>query len=259
MKAIISLGVGFLVVMMFQCNPPGSLVIEHQVSGPMETNCYLIYDCKSKEAALIDVGGPVDSLIKLIRNRNLKLKYIFTTHCHFDHIEGVPAVREIFPEVQLCLNRQDLQDFVDAPAWALEHFGPTAFEEMKKDPFIQRWCDFDTARLGGTNIFLLDNQVFHLGDQVIKTVLKPGHSRGSICYYSGNNLFTGDILFNGRVGLTTGIIGTSAEDLIQSVRTLYSEFPDETNVYPGHGQFTTIGNEKTGNSEISLDTVNLQD
>ncbi|MFC2169542.1 MBL fold metallo-hydrolase [Acidobacteriota bacterium] len=72
------------------CTQSGDQVVLHQVTGPVETNCYLLYDAKSKEAALIDLGGPIDSLVAHIQDNNLKLKYIFATHGHMDH--GLPPV-----------------------------------------------------------------------------------------------------------------------------------------------------------------------
>jgi glyoxylase-like metal-dependent hydrolase (beta-lactamase superfamily II) len=75
---IITIVVGLILL---QCSQPGRLEVNHQVTG-LETNCYLLYDAKSKEAALFDVGGPIDSLINIIEENNLDLKYIFCTHGH---------------------------------------------------------------------------------------------------------------------------------------------------------------------------------
>jgi glyoxylase-like metal-dependent hydrolase (beta-lactamase superfamily II) len=70
----------------------------HQVTGPIETNCYLIYDLKSKDAALVDPGGTVAILTDFIKAKRLKLKYIFITHQHIDHTIGVPDIRRMFPQ-----------------------------------------------------------------------------------------------------------------------------------------------------------------
>ncbi len=67
----------------------------HQVTGPIETNCYLIFGTKSKEAALIDPGWQVDTLINHIRNNNLKLKYVFVTHGHIDHFYYIPEIKKL--------------------------------------------------------------------------------------------------------------------------------------------------------------------
>jgi glyoxylase-like metal-dependent hydrolase (beta-lactamase superfamily II) len=94
-----------------------------------------------------------------------------------------------------------------------------------------------------------------VGDIEVRTIFSLGHSRGSVCYYGGNALFSGDVLFYRKVG-RTDLEGMSWESLIRSVRKLYSLLPDETIVYPGHGQSTTIGSEKKNNTRISADRTN---
>lgn len=123
---------GFLFLAV-SCTRPGEIVVLHQVTGPVQTNCYLLVDAKSKEAALIDVGGPIDSLIAHIGENNLKLKYIFATHVHMDHVEGVPQMQEQFPKAKLCYNKDDYEDFLIVREWMEEHF-PEMIAEMNKDP-----------------------------------------------------------------------------------------------------------------------------
>ena len=79
----------------------------------------------------------------------------------------------------------------------------------------------------------------------------PGHSPGCVCYYAGNVLFSGDMLFYRSVG-NLDFLTSNTEDFIKSVRELYKLFPDSTLVYPGHNQLTDIGSEKKGNQRISL-------
>ena len=82
--------------------------------------------------------------------------------------------------------------------------------------------------------------------------LLPGHSPGGTCYYTGNILFSGDVLFYRTCGRTDTQYG-SREDQIKSLRKLYELFPDSTRVYPGHGQLTDIGSEKKENSRVTVD------
>jgi glyoxylase-like metal-dependent hydrolase (beta-lactamase superfamily II) len=86
----------------------------------------------------------------------------------------------------------------------------------------------------------------------IRAIHCPGHSPGGVFYYTGNSLFSGDVLFYRTVGRTDTQNG-SREDQIKSVRKIYELFPDETKVYPGHGQFTDIGSEKKENKYITVD------
>ncbi len=231
---------------------PGDLVVLHQVTGPVKTNCFLIYDDKTKEAALIDVGGPIDSLEDHIRENDLKLKYIFATHTHMDHVEGVPQIKERCPGALLGYNKEDYEDFLTFVDWIEENF-PDMAVEMKEIPEYRKWFEYDMSIFKKPDIYLEDGQTYKLGNLEIRTFLSPGHSRGSICFYVGDVLFSGDVLFHRQVG-RTDLKGGSKENIVSSVRRLYAELPDTTKVYPGHGEFTDIGSEKHENEEVTIDT-----
>jgi glyoxylase-like metal-dependent hydrolase (beta-lactamase superfamily II) len=212
---------------------------------------------KSKEAALFDVGGSIDSLTTHIKNNNLKLKYIFATHCHLDHIDGVPSLRKKYPNAQMCFNKEDFQDFIDTPGMVEKNVDPKDLEEAKQNPVIKKWFEIDPTTFGEIDIYLEDEQIYKLGNLKIRTILSPGHSRGSICYHVGNFLFSGDVLFYSKVG-RTDFFGGSGEEMVKSVRRLYTILPDDTKVCPEHGQFTDIGYEKIENEEVTIDEINLQ-
>jgi len=231
------------------CADSGGLRVAREITGPGGTNCYLIYDAVSKEAALIDVGGKVDSLLALIDDYDLELKYIFATHGHMDHMEGTPEMRERFPGAQFCCNGGDYEDFLVSREWALEHMDPGEISAMRQHPGYSKWFDYGMDIFKEPDVLLEDEQVYSLGDLKITALHSPGHSRGSICFHVGNALFSGDVLFCRSVG-HTGFMNGSMEQLTASVRRLYGELPDETVVYPGHGEFTDIGSEKTGNEVI---------
>jgi len=229
---------------------PESLKVVHQTTPPpIEMNCYLLYDEKSAEAAIVDVGGPVDTLMSVIEKNDLELKYIFITHCHPDHVYGLPAVKKRFPDAKICMSRADYEDAKLYTQWETV-MSPDEVAEIKKIPEVVKILSFDISTVCTPDIFLEDNQIYKLGDQEVRTIFSPGHSRGSVCYHVGNVLFSGDVLFYRTVG-RTDLEGMSWESLIESVRRLYSRLPDETIVYPGHMQFTTIGEEKKENAKIS--------
>ena len=237
-------------LLLLSCSPSGDLVVLHQVTGPIETNCYLVYDAESREAALIDIGGPIDTLVSHIEDNDLELKYIFATHVHMDHVEGVPSIQERFPQARVCYNKDDYEDFLISIGWMEEHF-PEMTAEMKTMPEIRKWFEYDLSIFKEPDIHLEDNQTYRLGNLEIRTLLSPGHSRGSICFHVDDALFSGDVLFFRRVG-RTDLLGGSEEAIIRSVRRLYSELPDATKVYPGHGDFTDIGSEKTLNEKVTM-------
>lgn len=231
------------------CSERTDLRVVREVTGPGETNCYLVFDTRSAEAALVDVGGAVDSLAAVIEAEGLSLKYIFATHGHMDHMEGTPAVRGLYPEAQFCCSAADYEDFLVCREWAIEHMDPREIEAMKQDPEYARWFAYDMSIFGEPDVLLEDGQSFALGDFTIRTIHSPGHSRGSMCLHVGNVLFSGDVLFHRQVG-HTGFMHGSMEQLTTSVQRLYRELPDATVVYPGHGEPTDIGSEKSENEVI---------
>jgi glyoxylase-like metal-dependent hydrolase (beta-lactamase superfamily II) len=244
---------GLLIVL--GCTKMSDFEIQRQITG-LETNCYLIYNPQSREAALIDVGGQIDSLLDTITDKRLKLKYFLFTHSHEDHTIGLPIIRDKYPEALVCMHRQEYNDMFLRKEWAYEFFGEEALKEWSKDLEFKKVLDFDPSTFGEPDIYVTDGQIFKLGEVEIRTILSPGHSPGGICYLVDNTLFSGDVLFHKSVGRIDGLHG-SREDQIQSVRRLYTLLPDNTVVYPGHGQSTTIGFEKQHNEKISADKTSL--
>jgi len=252
-RLFLLLGLPFLLI---SCAKSGELVVLHEVTGPIETNCYLLYDAQSKEAALIDVGGPIDTLVSHIQENELDLKYIFATHVHMDHVEGVPQIQKQFPDALVCYNKMDCEDFLNMPEWIKEHY-PEMYDGMMKNPKIKKWEEYDLSIYVNPDINLEDDQTYKLGNLEIRTILSPGHSAGSICFHVGDVLFSGDVLFYRQVG-RTDLLGGSKENIVKSVRRLYAELPDTTKVYPGHGKFTDIGTEKTENEEVTENALTIR-
>ena len=257
MNGICSLGIIFIVTAILAANnttPESLKVISQTLPPPIETNCYLFYDEISGEAALVDVGGPIDTLISVIKEKDLKLKYIFITHCHPDHVYGLPVVEKHFPDAKICMSRADYEDAKLYTQWE-KKLPPDDVAEIKKFPEVVKMMNFDISNVCTPDIFIEDNQTCKLGGLEIRTIISPGHSRGSVCYHVGNVLFSGDVLFYRTVG-RTDLEGMSWESLVGSVRRLYSLLPDETIVYPGHMQETTIASEKKENAKIPENKTN---
>ena len=238
------------------CTATGSLEVHQQVTGPIQTNCYLLYDTGSKEAALFDVGGSIDSLVAVIDENHLKLKYIFATHCHMDHIQGIPGLLETYPDPLIGFNRKDYEDYFKIVDWIEKNMDPSELTAMKSIPGVSQWFEIDPSEFVKPDFFLEDNQTYKLGKHRIRTFLSPGHSAGSICFHVGDMLFSGDVLFHRQVG-RTDLLGGSDEAIVESVRRLYRELPDSTIVYSGHGPSTDIGTEKEQNEEVTLKAANL--
>jgi hydroxyacylglutathione hydrolase len=233
------------------CTNSESFKVMREVTGPYQTNCYLIYGTKSKEAALIDPGWQIDTLVAFIKDNNLDLKYILITHGHSDHYYYVPELRKKFPKVKWGINMEDYKKIILCPNWPEKAYGREWMENTRKNAVENVYLEFDTKSAGEPDFFVEGNQTYKLGSVKIKTIHTPGHSPGCVCYYTGNVLFSGDMLFYRSVG-NLDFLTSNTEAFIKSVRELYRLFPDSTIVYPGNNQPTDIGSEKEGNERISL-------
>jgi glyoxylase-like metal-dependent hydrolase (beta-lactamase superfamily II) len=249
-KIRLSLSILFCLIQL-SCNTTETYKVIREVTGPYQTNCYLIYGTRSGEAALIDPGWRIDTLINFIKNNNLDLKYILITHGHSDHYYYVPQLKKQFPKVRWGVNREDFEKIILCPDWPAKAYGEEWVEQTRKNAEENVYLDFDTKSAGEPDFFVKGGQTYRLGSVKIKTIHTPGHSPGCVCYYTGNILFSGDMLFYRSVG-NLDFLTSNTEAFIKSVRDLYRLFPDSTIVYPGHNQPTDIGSEKKENQRISL-------
>lgn len=192
------------------------------LTGIMPTNCYILYDNDYKEAMVIDPGYEASEIVNFIKENGLKLKYIYLTHCHFDHIMGAAWLKEQ----------------IDAPISCLDKEKENCNDEnitMGKVAILKSI----TVKI---NKVFFENDEIQIGNLNFKVIHTPGHTSGSSCLYGDGILISGDTLFNGTYGrcdLPTGNI----QDIIKSIKTKLFTLPDSTIVYPGHGEATTIGKE----------------
>ena len=190
-----------------------------------ETNCYIVQDEKSKETMVIDAAGDVDKIIEMLDILQAKLKYIYLTHCHGDHIGGVKELKEKYGG-KIVAQRLAAENLRDPNINLTTYIG-------------------DKGLTIDTDARVDDNDLIHLGELEFRVIHTPGHTSGGSCLYceSEKLLFSGDTLFRvtwGRTDVPTG----NFEDVINSITKKLMILPDETIVYPGHGKSTMIREEK---------------
>jgi hydroxyacylglutathione hydrolase len=203
--------------------------------NPFQENTYIIFD-DTKECVIIDPGcytrGERNKLADFIKHKGLKPMRLINTHCHLDHIFGNVFVAETYG-LELEIHPEELPVLRRAP-WAGDMFGvPTP---PQADP----------------TVFIQEGDTICFGKTTLKSILAPGHSPGSLCFYNEQEgyLIGGDVLFYQSIG-RTDLPGGNFNQLIHSIKTKLWALPDETVVYTGHGGKTTIGFEKKHNPFIS--------
>jgi glyoxylase-like metal-dependent hydrolase (beta-lactamase superfamily II) len=241
---------GIVLTVLVSCNRTNEIVVERQITC-IHTNSYLVYDVISREAAIIDVAGPIDSLLAIVADRNLSVRYFLFTHGHYDHVMGLPGARDRFPEAKVAMTRQAYEDMQVQLEYGIETHGEEWLELMRQDPKTAAMLEFDPTEFGAVDIYLDDNQILTLGDRKIRVLHTPGHSRGHVCFGLDEGLFSGDLLYYQSAG-HTGWLGASDDELVASLCRMYRAFRPETTVYPGHDQYTTIGHEQENNERVIL-------
>ena len=196
--------------------------------GELAVNCWLAANEDTKEALVIDPGDEADRIRTFAEQKGWEIRYILLTHGHSDHMAGVEALREA-TGAPVCALREEEVLLLDART-NLSVFINHRPITVQADEFLD-----DGQKLTLCGIPL---QVFHT----------PGHTPGGCCFYcqEAGSLFSGDTLFQGSVG-RSDFPGGSMSELVRSVREKLLILPEETAVYPGHGERTTIGYEKKYN------------
>lgn len=192
--------------------------------GPIMTNVYVAACKKTKEAVIIDAGAESDQLVDAIEERGWKLKAVWQTHAHIDHVAGLNEVRA----------RSEAPIFLHAA------------DEPMYEMAVQQGMRFGfrIQPLPPVDQYVEEGQVVNVGELKAKVIFLPGHSPGSVAFYFWEEglFFGGDVLFAGSVG-RVDLPGSSPAAMRKSLERI-KELPDETMVLCGHGPTTTIGQEK---------------
>lgn len=201
------------------------------IFSPLEENTYVLYN-ESKDCIIIDPGCyydfEQDELVDFIDNNGLTPRLLLNTHCHLDHVFGNKQIAEKYG-LKPHLHEKEKIVLDNAAVAGL------------------RWnLPFDNYV--GDVIYLRENDIVRLADDELEVFFTPGHSPGSIIFYCKKQGFVigGDVLFRMSIG-RTDLPGGDHQTLLNSIRQKLFVLPDDTKVYSGHGDPTTIGFEKRNN------------
>lgn len=202
------------------------MILIRLVVGPLQVNCYILADEKTKEAVVIDPGDDAEDILRVIREKGLTVKYIINTHAHFDHVGANKRLKEE-TGAQLLLHEAEA----------------TVLEGSSRHAAIY---NLKTTSSPPADRYVKHGEVIAAGEISLSVLHTPGHSPGGICLVEQGMVFTGDALFAGSIG-RTDFPGGNLMTLLNAIRANLMILPDETRVFPGHGPDSTIGDEKRDN------------
>ncbi len=207
-----------------------SISVSRYIIGPIQNNCYLVFDPDSKDAVIIDPPIGAKIVLKEVNDKGLKLKAIWITHAHFDHFAGASElVAGVDCPLPVGMHRKDLVLY--------QNNGGANFFGYQIPPQPE------------PTLFFEHGELLSVGAYNVEVRLCPGHSSGGqIIYYVPESAiaFVGDVIFHHSVG-RTDLPGGDHAALLHSIRTQIMTLPPETQLLSGHGDPTTVAEEAAHN------------
>lgn len=197
--------------------------------GPMEANCYILYNPDKREGLIIDPGAEGSHLIKFIKQEKISINYIVNTHGHPDHIGA---------------NRK-IKEHTNAPILIHQYDAPMLAKSGSVLSFIFPLESSSPA----ADTFIKDGDLIECAGMKLKVLHTPGHTPGGISLLIDDSIFTGDTLFSGSIG-RSDLPGGSPQVLLSSIKKILS-LDENLIIYPGHGPSTTVGQELHSNPFIT--------
>ncbi len=197
------------------------------VVGVFAENCWVIGSRRTREAIVIDPGDQAEDILHMAKEMGVNVKLIANSHSHVDHILGVRDVQSA-TGAQFLMHASEVEGARMAGAMAERFTGKAAEPPPDPDRLL---ADGDVVEVDGLKL-----QVMHT----------PGHTQGSLSFYTEGMLFSGDTLFRGSIG-RTDLPGGNFDQEMASIVDVLMALPDDTVVLPGHMQETNIGRERQTN------------
>ncbi len=203
-------------------------IIKRFVIGDVNNNCSLVMH--NDKVILIDAPSPVDRIIEVLKDNNLQLDYIFITHIHFDHIEGLEKLSKLYPKALVYVSKKEKY----------------LLNNEKENLSYRHKCRINYT--GEINTF----DTLDMEGVLIKYI--SGHSKQSACICFDMHVFTGDTLFRETIGRSDLPHGNQ-ERLVKEIKEELLILHPDTKVYPGHGFATTIGHEIKNNLALKMEDM----
>ncbi len=195
------------------------------------TNCYILQDGETKETMVIDPAGELEKITEMLDILDAKIKYIYLTHCHADHIGAAAQLHSKYGG-KILIHRNGAENLENDDIVLASYIGENKIM-LEADSRVD------------------DNDLLHIGNMELQVLHTPGHTNCSTSLYCPEHkmIFSGDTLFRGTWG-RTDLQTSSFEDIIKSITNKIMVLPEDIIVYPGHGKSTVIREEKPIYTEL---------
>jgi glyoxylase-like metal-dependent hydrolase (beta-lactamase superfamily II) len=203
------------------------MIIDTLQLGPVGTNCFIVGDEATGQAAVVDPGGDASRVLAALARLGMTATLVVATHAHFDHVGGVRGV---------C-------GATGAPFWIGEAEAPVLEVAAER---AQTFFGIAIDPPPAPDRLLREGDTVILGGRSFRVAQTPGHSPGHICLLGAGVAFVGDVVFAGSIG-RTDLPGGDHETLLRSIARHILPLPDDTTLYNGHGPATTAGRERRTN------------
>jgi hydroxyacylglutathione hydrolase len=212
--------------------PHYQVIIEYFPVGPIQCNCIIVADERTKEAIVVDPGDEVERISAALRRLGANVVAIVATHAHIDHVAALAELKTLIG-VPVMLHEADLPLYENLAIQAA-------------------WLGVPTPPVTRIDRYLKEGERVDFGAHALRVIHTPGHSPGSLSFAAEGKtsvILSGDTLFAGGIG-RTDLWGGSQREIMHSIRSKLLAFEDSTAVIPGHGPQTTIGVERRTNPFI---------